>query len=327
MNMIVTHLSRALCLTTALLCTALTSLDARSFGSFGSDSDSFGNGLEAWDHVRRPVSNPTLFDLPVAQTYIKPLFLYHVLPDNIRTTLGDVPAGGEVLLYAVQFQYAFTDSLALVALKDGFVDFRADNTLADTDGFANLSAGLKWTFFQKPEEGSAAALRLMYEIPIGEDEVLQGQGSGLIIPSLDLMQIVGPAQFASTIGAEVPIDGDDESTMLFLSGHFSYEVLPRFAPLVELNYRRVLGEGDGGSRFPLHAGGAVPALATFEGGDLFNFGASNGSTNPDFLSFALGFRYRVLDWAELGFAWERPITDREESVMEQRFHVDAVIHF
>ncbi len=327
MNKIVTQLSRALCLSTVLTCIALPSLQARSFGSFGSDSDSFGNGLEAWKEVRRPVSNPTLFDLPVAQTYIKPFFVYHALPENIRTTIGDLPVDGEVLLYAVQLQYAFTDSLALVALKDGFVDFQADSTLADTDGFANLSAGLKWTFFQQPDDGAAAALRLMYEAPIGEDEVLQGQGSGLIIPSLDLMQIIGPAQFATTIGAEVPLDGDDESTMLFISGHFSYEVLPKFAPLFELNYRRVLGVGDGGSRFPLHAGGAVPAVATFEGGDLFNFGAANASINPHFLSAAVGFRYRLLEWAELGFAWERPITDRTESVMEQRFHIDAVIHF
>ncbi|MGF1483941.1 MAG: hypothetical protein ACFBZ8_06215 [Opitutales bacterium] len=310
-------------LTMALLLVG-SSLQARAFGS---GSDSLGGGLEAWKDARRPISNPTLFDLPIAQTFIRPFFLYHKLPDRIRTTAGDLPVDGEVLLYAVQLEYAFTDSLTFVALKDGFADFDPDATLGDTDGFANIAAGLKWTFFQQPEDGAAAAIRLMYEVPFGEDEVIQGEGSGIIIPSLDLMQIIGPAQFAATIGAEVPIDGDDESTMFFMSGHFSYEVLPKFSPLVELNYRRVLGVGDGGSRFPEHAGGAVPAVATFEGGDLFNFGASNASTNPDFLSFAVGFRYRVLEWVELGFAWERPITDDEESVMEQRFHVDAVIHF
>lgn len=91
----------------------------------------------------RPMTNPTLFDLAVPTTNIRPIFAYHALPDFVNTTAGNLPVGGDVQVYALQFEYAFSDRLSLVATKDGYIDFNPNATLNNQSGFANLGAGLK----------------------------------------------------------------------------------------------------------------------------------------------------------------------------------------
>ncbi len=66
-------------------------------------------------------------------------------------------------------------------------------------------------------------------------------------------------------GLIVPLDRDDESTMMFTNLHLSYALTPRIFPLIELNHFGVLQEGD---RKEL-----VASIAEFEGGDLINLGS------------------------------------------------------
>jgi len=88
--------------------------------------------------IRRPMTNPTLFDLAVPSTNIRPIFIHHLLPDSVNTTAGDLPVDGDVQVYALQFEYAISERFSLVATKDGYVDFNPDATLSDESGFANL---------------------------------------------------------------------------------------------------------------------------------------------------------------------------------------------
>jgi len=112
---------------------------------------------------------------------------------------------------------------------------------------------------------------------------------------------------------------------MYDSWHASYEVLPGFRPVIELNHLRVLDEGDGGARFDAQADGGVPSIAQFEGGDLINLGASNAKDNEDFVSLALGARFELCSAASLGAAYEFPLTDDEASLMEYRVTVDLVV--
>ncbi len=67
-------------------------------------------------------------------------------------------------------------------------------------------------------------------------------------------------------------------------------------------------------------------MATFEGGDLINFGAANVS-NKDLVTLGVGFRYRLTDNMDVGAAYEIPLTEEEENLMESRITIDATIRF
>ena len=100
-----------------------------------------------------------------------------------------------------------------------------------------------------------------------------------------------------------------------------------FTPLIELNWNSVLDEGDGGNRYDAQLGGALPGAIAFEGGDLLNWGASHGKDNANVVTLAAGLRSRVSEDIDLGFAYEIPLTNEEENLMESRITLDLVWNF
>ena len=281
---------------------------------------------DGFAQARRPISNPTLFDLALPGTNVHPIFIYHNLPNSINTTLGELPLGGDVQVYALQFEIALNERLSIVATKDGYVDFNPNNTMSNESGFANLGAGLKYAFILDPVSRTALSGTMTFELPTGNSDVLQGEGDGAVNLILNGLKLVDDWQFASSLGFQIPFS-DEQSTMSFVSAHVSYEVCSWFIPLVELNWFHVLDAGDGTGNFPAHVGGAVPAVVEFEGGDFFNIGAVNSGTNRDFVTAAVGFRSRITDAVNVGFAYEIPLTDEEDSVMDDRFTLDLIWNF
>jgi len=281
---------------------------------------------DGFEQARRPISNPTLFDLALPTTNVRPIFLHHSLPDQINTTTGKLDFGGDVQLYALQFEIALNDRLSIVATKDGYVDMNFDNTLEDSSGFANLGGGLKYAFLLDPVSKTAVSGSLTFEFPTGNSDVLQGEGKGLANLIVSGLKLVDDWQFAGGVGLQVPFS-DEQSTTSWVSAHASYEVTPWFIPLVELNWFHVLDAGDGSGNFGDHAGGDVPAIVEFEGGDLFNIGATNAGDNRDFVSAAVGFRSRITDSITTGVAYELPLTDEDNSLMESRVTVDLIWRF
>ena len=284
-------------------------------------------GGGGFEQARRPITNPTLFDLALPTTNVHPIFLYHVLPDQVSAGGGKVPLGGDVQLYALQFEYALNDRFSLVATKDGYVDMNFDNpAFNDSSGFANLGGGVKYAFLLDPVAQTAVSGSLTLEFPTGNSDVLQGEGKGLANMIVSGLKLVDDWQFAGGAGLQVPFT-DEQATMGWVSAHASYEVSRWFIPMVELNWFHVLSEGDGTGNFGGQLGGGVPGAVQFEGGDLFNLGATNASDNPDFVSAAIGFRSRITDSVTAGFAYEMPLTDEEDSLMEERFTLDLTWKF
>jgi hypothetical protein len=276
--------------------------------------------------ARRPISNPTLFDLALPTTNVHPLFLYHALPDRINTRLGSLELGGDVELYALQFEIAINERLSIVATKDGYVDMNPDNTLSNESGWANLGAGLKYAFILDPVSRTALSGTMTFEIPTGNSDVFQGEGDGALNLIVSGLKLVDNWQFAGGAGLIIPFS-DEQSTSSWLSAHASYQVCKWFTPLVEINWFHVIDTGDGTGNYPSQVGGAVPAVIDFEGGDLFNLGAENGDENRDFVSLAMGFRSRITDSIDIGAAYEIPLTDDEDSLMKERVTVDLVWKF
>lgn len=280
-----------------------------------------------FEQARRPISNPTLFDLALPSTNLHPIFLHHVLPDQISAGGGKVPFGGDVQLYALQFEYALSDRLSIVATKDGYVDMNFDNpAFTDSTGFANLGGGLKYAFLLDPISRTAVSGSLTLEFPTGNSDVLQGEGKGLANMIVSGLKLVDDWQFAGGAGLQVPFS-EQQATMGWASAHASYEISKWFIPMVEINWFHLIDEGDGAGNFGGQLGGGVPGAVQFEGGDLFNLGATNASDSRDFVSAALGFRSRLTDEVTAGFAYEVPLTDEEDSLMKSRFTVDLTWTF
>lgn len=274
---------------------------------------------DGFAQARRPISNPTLFDLALPTTNIHPIYIYHGLPDNISAANTKVPLGGDVQVYALQFEVALNDRLSIVATKDGYVDMNPDNTLGDQDGWANLGAGLKYAFVLDPASQTAISGTATIEVPTGNDDVFQGEGDGALNLIVSGLKLVDKWQFAGAVGADIPFS-HEQSTSSFVSAHASYEVCKWFIPLVEMNWFHVWDAGDNG---PF----GVSPIVEFEGNDFFNLGAANAHENRDLVTAAFGFRSRILDNVDVGAAYEIPLTEEEDSLFEQRVTVDLIWKF
>lgn len=198
-----------------------------------------------FDKARRPISNPTLFDLALPGTNVHPIFMHQSLPGYVNTTIGKVPMGGDFQVYALQFEIALNERLSIVATKDGYVDINPGNDLwGDESGFANIAAGLKYAFYYDPSKSAVVSGTATFELPTGNHEVFQGEGDGavnLIVSGLKLWD-----RFQIAAGAGVHLELDDQlANTSFVSFHASYEVHPLFIPLVEVNWHHVLSTGDG----------------------------------------------------------------------------------
>jgi hypothetical protein len=283
------------------------------------------NGL---DDAIRPMTNPTLFDLAVPTTNIHAIVMYHKLPNYVNTTIGAVPMGGHVEVYALQAELAVNERFSLVATKDGYVRIRPDTQplWSSQSGFANIAAGAKYAFIYDPTNAFALSGTATVEVPTGNHDVFQGEGDGAINLILNTVKVWDKFQVAAGAGAHFEFS-DQLSDSSFMSVHASYEVTPWFIPLVEVNWFHVLSPGNGNFNFFQQAGGAVPAVATFEGNDLLNFGASNASQNRDLVTAAFGFRSRVCESVDLGLAYEIPLTDSNDGIIADRWTVDLVWKF
>ena len=275
---------------------------------------------DAFAQARRPISNPTLFDLALPTTNVHPIFIYHGLPDKISAANTKVPLGGDVQVYALQFEIALNERLSIVATKDGYVDMNPDNTLGDTNGWANLGAGLKYAFIYDPASGTAVSGTATFELPTGNTDVFQGEGKGAVNLMVNGLKMMDQWQFAGAVGAVVPFS-NEQSTSSFLSTHVSYEVTPWFIPLVELNWFHVWDAGDGGRLT------GVSGIVEFEGNDFFNLGAANAHQNRDLVTAAFGFRSSITDSIDIGAAYEIPLTNEEDSLFDERFTVDLIWKF
>jgi hypothetical protein len=301
---------------------------ATSFAAAGSIITDEAPAMGGFENARRPITNPTLFDLALPTTNIHPIFMHHSLPSSVNTTIGNLPMGGDVQIYALQFEYALSERLSIVATKDGYVDINAGNSAlwSNESGFANLGAGLKYAFIYDPTNSFVMSGTAVLELPTGNDDVFQGQGDGMVNLIVSGLKLWDDFQLAGAAGARIAVN-DDQSSSTFVSAHASYEVCDWFIPLVELNWHHVVSAGDGRPAFNSQAGGAVPVVATFEGSDLLNFGAANAGSNRDLVTAAIGFRSRLSENVDLGVAYEIPLTPDDDSIIDSRLTLDLVWTF
>lgn len=281
---------------------------------------------EEFDRFIKPVTNPVYFDEPCNRTYVHILHAYQNLPSHVNTILGDVKLDGNLNLTALRLNYAVNERFSIVAAKDGYVDFNPDHTLSDENGWADIAGGVKFAFLRDPQKEFILSGKLLFEFTQGSRDVFQGNGDGNVSPSFTFLKGYKKFQFCGTLGGIIPFDNDEESTLIYDSWHVSYGLLDyKLFPLLELNHFRVVEDGE---RDEL-----VASIAKFEGGDVINLGANHSSSHRDFTSMGVGFRYRpfcpgqLFSPLNLGFAYEFPLTKKENGLMKNRFTFDLLYYF
>ncbi|WP_316348559.1 hypothetical protein [Desulfuromonas acetoxidans] len=285
-----------------------------------------------FDRYIMPLSNPVYNAEARNKTMIRPIYLYQNLPEKVQTSVGKVPLDGHVQGVALAATIALSERFSIVAVKDGYLDCEPDETLSSHSGWADLAAGLQYSLIYNPADQLIVSARAVYELPSGDDEIYQGNGDGAITPSLIVLKGFDRLQFSGTLGVVLPLDSDEENTLLYDSWHLSYAVTDWFFPLVEFNHFYVLESGD--REIPESGLGAigtgdeddlVAGIAEFNGCDLINLGGSNSDENRNFATLAVGARFRLTDWLDVGAAYEFAVTDESKGMLEDRYLFDMVI--
>ena len=273
----------------------------------------------------KPVTNPVYFDEAQNVSYVHVVNAYQDLPKRINTKLGRVPLDGYLNLTAVRITYALNEKFSLIAAKDGYISFKPDNTLNNEYGWGDIAAGVKGALYYCPQDEFIVSGKLLFEFSQGSGNVFQGNGDGNAAPSVTFLKGCDKWQFMGTLGMIIPFNAKEESMEVYQSYHVSYAVTPRFFPLIELNHFCVARQADRDA--------LVPSIAKFEGGDVINLGSKNGLDHRNFITGAIGFRYRLFEQAsvfknlDFGFAYELPLTNPNNGLMQRRYTADLVLHF
>ncbi len=268
-----------------------------------------------FDDFVSPMINFVFFEDPRTLTELRPIFVNHWVPSGIGPG-GAVSAGGSIQLYALQFRAALTDRLSLIAVKDGFIVDNTGGTL-DTvldDGWAAVTAGLKYNLLRDTSEGTLASAGFTYEIPMGSQKALQDVGDGEFHFFLTGGKrfLNGDAHVLSSVGYRVPVDRDAQNTSIHWSNHFDYRVTKRSYLFTEFAWWHWTDD----------AGTGLPQIA---GQDLFNL-TSTGIKGQDLLTQSVGVKFKPDANTEIGLAYEFPLTGFED-VISSRMMVDLIVRF
>lgn len=252
-----------------------------------------------------PVTNPIFFESPLAQTEVRPIFMHHRLDSGFV-------GGGSVNVYALQLRYAINDRLAIIATKDGFIETDTP-ALGNRDGWGDLAAGVKYSIYRDDAKQAVITPGVTISLPTGSMEVFQGDGSGVVNAFVSATKGWDNLHLTGNVGVQVPFDGDKDNSNLHYSVMLDYYTCRWFIPFVAFNAFTTLSDGNG-------------LGITTEGFDLINFGSSAASgTTQGAIGF--GFRSRLLDNLDLGFAYEVGVIEDGADIFKDRVTVDLAWRF
>ena len=286
-----------------ILLTWLNSATAYDFSHKGSMSEG------KFKRYVPPLAQPYFNETPYITTEARLVYLYNEIPK------GFVTGGGSINIFAAQIRLALTERLGLIATKDGYTILKFDSVLPDSDGFENISFGLKYALFQRPESEEIISFGIRYEPPTGSLSSgginLQGKGDGFIDYFLTGAKAVNKWGLQGSLGIQQALDTDYNSSFFHWHGHIDYELFNNLFPLIEVNGLKAY---DPGNR---------TGISNFEGNDAANFG-STSSTHV--VSGTAGFRYRFNNHVILGVGYETALTEQKD-LLEYRTNLDLTIHF
>ncbi len=290
-----------LTLTAAILMHGTAQAQHAGFVLFGEPDPAAAEAPET-HHFVHPVTGPYFHEDSFVTTDIRPCFVYHDLP-----TVSPID-GGSAKVYAVQARLALTNSLQLVAYKDGYVDF--DSGLVDDEGWNDIAAGIKWKFYSDWANQLHAAVGVGYEVKTGNGRVLENDDELRFWASVN--KGFDRLHLGATINGFLKTGDQDalgDSDRLSWHLHADYYVCEWFSPVLEINGYHTLNEGH--------------AVLPFQGVDVANLGGGKGE---DVVTIGIGGEFRPIHNLALRAAYETPLTDTED-LFGYRWTLSAVFSF
>ena len=268
------------------------------------------------DNTISPVANPIFFEDPKVTSEVRPIYMYHFLPNTFDYSGGSVPLGGQVQVMAIQIRYALTDRLGLIASKDGYIEFQPKNTLGHGYGWADLAAGLKYVLINDEENQFILTPGFTFTIPTGSRDVYQGNGSGVwnlfasAEKGFDQWHITGNAGF------NIPNNFGDNTAQMHYSLQVDYYVCQYFIPFLVGNGYTILSDGNRN---------LLPVPLNTEGYDLINFGSTDASGTTQ-LSLGGGARSRLMKNLDVGVSYEVGVGN-PVGIFQSRITADLIWRF
>lgn len=268
----------------------------------------------SFDDFVSPMINFVFFEDPRTLTELRPIFVNHWVPGTIGT---GIPAGGSIQLLAMQFRVAITERLSVIAVKDGYI---FDNTggalngLLD-DGWADVTAGLKYNVYRNVETGTLGSLGFTYEMPVGSGQALQSIGDGEfhLFGSFGQRFLGDNMHYLSTVGCRLPVDNNVQSSAIHWDHHLDVKVTDKVYLFTEFAWWHWTSDASLG--LPLGVNGQ----------DLFNLPSSNVAGN-DLLTESIGVKLKPARNIEIGLAYEFPLTGFQD-VIQSRLMCDFIIRY
>jgi hypothetical protein len=266
----------------------------------------FGGTLKALkgdDQFVAPVTSPYYNENSMIGTDVRVWYVHHKVNDE---ALGpDVSVND----YAAQIRVALTDTLQLVAYKDGFLDFDGG---PDTEGWNDLAAGIKWQFYRNDETHLYAAAGVGYEFRTGESRALQNDSEYRLWASVD--KGWGKFHAGATINWRGSTSGDDKdngnSDVFSWHVRADYRASDIWSPVVELNGYHIVSDSNTG--------------VALNGADVLNLGANGADPT---ISAGAGVEFRCGDSTALRVAYEVPLTGHDSDLYGTRLTFSLVYTF
>jgi hypothetical protein len=266
------------------------------------------------DNTISPAANPILFEDPNITSEVRPVYMYHVLPGQVDFNGGHAPLGGKVQLNALQLRYAVNDRLAIIATKDGYIQFQPQHTLPHAYGFADIGAGLKYAVVDDKDAQFILTPGFTFTVPSGSTDVFQGKGGGEWNLFVSAEKGFDKLHLTANAGLRLPDNLALQSAQIHYSAQVDYYTCQYFIPFVLVNGYTVLNNG--------HRNLIDGVPLNTELYDLINSGSTAASGQTE-LTVGPGFRTRILKNLDAGFAWEAGVVE-PVGIFDSRFTVDLI---
>lgn len=259
--------------------------------------------LKGDDQFVNPVTSPYYNENSFITTDLRGWFVYHKFNSD---ALG---SGSSATDYAVQIRVALTESLQLVAYKDGFLDL--DGTV-NTQGWNDLAAGIKWQFLRNDDAHLYAAVGAGYEFCTGESDALQNDAEARIWASVD--KGFGKFHTGATLNYRIHTSNADRDNgnCDVLSWHLrgDYRLNDIFSPVVEFNGYHIINDSSTG--------------LALNGADVLNLGAKNADAT---ITGGIGCEFRCGESTALRVAYEVPLSNNNSDLYGTRLTFSIIYTF
>lgn len=253
-----------------------------------------------------PVTSPIYFEDPVPHTEVRPIFIYHRIDPKFAT------GGGNIQVYAVQARWAVTDRFAIIATKDGVINFNPRSGLSHAQGWADVAIGAKYALIDDRRHQFILTPGFTAEIPLGNEKVFQGTGKGGWNLFVSTEKGFDRLHLTANVGVSIPNDQQKNNTILHYSAQVDYFCCRWFIPFAAFNGYTVLTAAE------------AIGLDT-EGYDLINFGSS-AALHRTQGTMGFGFRSRLRDNLDLGAVYDFACIS-PHGLTEDRLTVDLIWRF